>query len=311
VPLTTLRSIAEITARSPIGRGSPSAVAAGRPAPAPASTPWPPGREIGQVAQMIADIAGRTNLLGAERDDRGGARREAGQGLAVVAGEVKAARHPDGALHPGDQPADQRRGGSHHSATEAVAQMAPPSARIEGISTSVPRRWRSKARRTAEIARSVAETAEAARVGGPSAPTTVRAAKQTDSQSNDVLQSAGELKRRCRAAPYRRPLVPPSTDEVDRRAARASASPERTAALPGGKRFPVHIADISAGGAMLQTVAEQAGTEARLTIEGETFGISLSRPHEMRRRNFCQLIAATRARVQRLWPVSRHTRRAA
>lgn len=71
---------------------SPRAHASRAPPPGPtrppsASGPWRRPLSIGQVVQLIDDIAAQTN--GAQRHDRGGPRRRAGRGFAVVAAGVK------------------------------------------------------------------------------------------------------------------------------------------------------------------------------------------------------------------------------
>ena len=305
-------SIAEITRQVARSAGvAQGAVAVGAGATASIDALGRKTAEIGQVAQMIADIAGRTNLLALNATIEAARAGESGKGFAVVASEVKQlATQTARSTEEISRQINAVRAATT-AATEAVAQMISTIGEIEGISTSVASAVEEQGAATAEIARSVAETAEAARVVSKRADDVRSAAKQTDSQSNDVLQSAGALEKAVQGLRHTVVrIVRTSTDEINRRAhARIGVNLIGQLALPGRPLASVQIADISSGGVMLLNCPHvQAGTAAQLNVEGETFEVTLSRPHEDGMSAMFAVDAATQARVLalvgRLTPVA-------
>ena len=277
-------SIAEITQQVARSAGvTQGAVAAGAGARASIDALSRQTAEIGKVAQMIAEIAGRTNLLALNATIEAARAGEAGKGFAVVASEVKQlATQTARSTEEISRQINAVREATT-AATDAVTQMVSTIGEIEQISTSIAAAVEEQGAATSEIARSVAGTADAARVVSERTDDVRGAAKQTDSQSNDVVQSAGALEKAVQALRHTViRVVRTSTEDVDRRAhARIIVNLGGQLTLPGRPPVSVQIADISPGGAMLLSCPRaQAGTAARLSIERETFEITLSRPHE-------------------------------
>ena len=185
---------------------------------------------IGQVAKLIADIAGRTNLLALNATIEAARAGEAGKGFAVVASEVKqlAAQTAKATEEIGAQIAEVSA--ATGGAVQAVREIGAAIQEIERTSTAIAAAVEEQSAATQEIARTVIRTAEAgrdvaARIGGVSAEM-----GRVGGRAEAVLASVSEAEAALEA--LRRRLVEGvhtrTPAEADRRA--GAAARDRAAA---------------------------------------------------------------------------------
>jgi methyl-accepting chemotaxis protein len=118
--------------------------------------------QIGAVAVMISDIAGRTNLLALNATIEAARAGDAGKGFAVVASEVKAlATQTAHSTQEIARHINQVRSATGASVA-AVARIEQTITKINAISASIAAAVEQQGAATTEIARNVAETSNAA-----------------------------------------------------------------------------------------------------------------------------------------------------
>jgi len=209
---------------------------------------------IGEVANMISEIAAKTNLLALNATIEAARAGDAGKGFAVVASEVKslatqtARSTQEITRHIGEVRA------ATDASVAAVGRIEKTIDEINAIAGSIAAAVEQQGAATAEIARNVSETAAAAnemtrRIGEVSAEAerTGQHSAQVRDGTADLNTLVGELKRSVIR------VVRTSTAEVDRRhSARYPVTLPCRVTVTGLGTQPATVADLSEGGALIR-----------------------------------------------------------
>jgi methyl-accepting chemotaxis protein len=148
---------------------------------------------IGQVVDLISDIAGQTNLLALNATIEAARAGEAGRGFAVVASEVKAlaTKTADATGEIGQQVRQIQQ--STEEAVQAIRGIMATTEQVSSIATSIAAAVEEQAAATAEIARNVQQTAQATELVSANVGGVGEAARETGIASHQVLSAAGGL----------------------------------------------------------------------------------------------------------------------
>lgn len=230
---------------------------------------------IGVVADMISEIAAKTNLLALNATIEAARAGDAGKGFAVVASEVKqlakqTARSTDEiARHI----AEVRS--ATNASVQAVVRIEQTITEVNAIAGSIAAAVEQQGTATAEIARNVVETANAAnemtaRTGEVSAE-----ADETGRHAADVRNHAAGLDgamHELRRSVIR--VVRTATPEVDRRAEPRHAVDLACRLAIGDRTYDAQVVDLSDGGAYVRGAPVlQAGLHGTLDIGAVGFGL--------------------------------------
>ena len=148
---------------------------------------------IGEVVQLISDIANQTNLLALNATIEAARAGEAGKGFAVVASEVKslAGQTAKATDEIGQQIAEIQL--ATNGAANAISQIAATVEEINGIATLIAGAVEQQALATGEITRNVQEAAHGTQTVNDTVSGVNEAADQTGQAAKQVQAAAAEL----------------------------------------------------------------------------------------------------------------------
>ena len=228
---------------------------------------------IGAVADMIGEIAAKTNLLALNATIEAARAGDAGKGFAVVASEVKQlAAQTARSTGEISQHINEVRAATTAS-VEAVGRIEETITQINAVAGSIAAAVEEQGAATAEIARSVAQTAEAAnsvtsRIQDLSdeARNTGADAAHVHDTATSLASSVSELKH----ALVR--VVRTSSDDVDRRQADRFGVDLPCHLTIGSELRVARLVDISTGGAAIRDGGTMApNTRGKLRMAGVGF----------------------------------------
>jgi methyl-accepting chemotaxis protein len=225
---------------------------------------------IGAVADMIGEIAAKTNLLALNATIEAARAGDAGKGFAVVASEVKALA---------TQTAQSTKEIAQHigqvsSATgasvAAVKEIEKTIGEIKIIANSIAAAVEEQGVATAEIARNVTETATAANDMASHSKVVASEAEQTGMRAAEVREDAAALNTavgELRHSVIR--VVRTSTADVDRRRfIRQQVDLRCRLSVPGQAAGTARVTDISEAGARVRGgPSVQLGTRGTMHLD--------------------------------------------
>ncbi len=225
---------------------------------------------IGAVADMIGEIAAKTNLLALNATIEAARAGEAGKGFAVVASEVKQLAMQT-ARSTGDiaRHIDQVRAATGASVA-AVARIEQTIAEISAIAGSIAAAMQQQDAATAEITRNIAATAQAATEmtsRTSDASTEAAATGRTAMDLRDNMAALSGAVEELRRSVIK--VVRTSTADVERRQFhRFEVDLPGEILIAGGMACRVRLSDLSEGGAHVRGApGSAAGAQATLRID--------------------------------------------
>ncbi len=209
---------------------------------------------IGAVADMIGEIAAKTNLLALNATIEAARAGDAGKGFAVVASEVKAlATQTARSTQEIGQHINEVRTATGASVA-AVARIEQTISEVNAIAGSIAAAVEEQAAATAEIARNVTETADAANTMTARTTEVSSEAMQTGNRAIEVLDNATALNAALDA--LRRMVihvVRTANDTVDRRHGRRRPCLADGTLTCQGRAEKAVLRDISEQGCLAET----------------------------------------------------------
>jgi methyl-accepting chemotaxis protein len=234
---------------------------------------------IGAVADMISDIAAKTNLLALNATIEAARAGDAGKGFAVVASEVKqlatqtARSTEEISRHIGDV-----RAATGASVT-AVGQIERTIGEIDAIAGSIAAAVEEQGAATAEIARNVSETAVAANAMTSRITEVSAEADRTGRHAAEVHDGTSGLTEAIKVLRHSViRIVRASTAEVDRRGAlRVQVDLGCRLDIAGQATHAARIVDLSESGASVRGgPAMETGDHGTVSLDGYGLGLTFT-----------------------------------
>ncbi len=154
-------------------------------------------QKIGEVVDLINDIASQTNLLALNATIEAARAGDAGKGFAVVASEVKslATQTAKATEEIGNQIGTMQN--VTEEAVGAIKSIGAIIGEISEISTSIASSVEQQGAATQEIARNVQETAKGTQEVSENITGVTQAASETGSAATQMLNASGELSKQA------------------------------------------------------------------------------------------------------------------